>query len=225
MYKILIAEDNESLGYVLKEYLGMNGYEVTLVINAEDAMAAFKKQHYDLCLLDVILPGSSGFDAAVKIKACYPIVPIIFLTARALKVDKIKGFRIGADDYIIKPVDEEELLMRIQSVIKRVYPQQAMNRPVHQVGAGRFEFANRVLVRNEQRITLTDKEAERLQILCEHRGNLVSRHEIQRRVWGDSNYFIGRTMDVHLSKLRKLLAVEPQVQIVNVHGRGFVLVA
>jgi two-component system OmpR family response regulator len=223
MYSILIAEDHESLGYVLKEYLTMNGFRITLVTNGNDALAAFEKQQYDLCLLDVMLPGCNGFEAAAEIKMQHPSVPVIFLTARALKVDKIKGFKLGADDYIVKPADEEELLLRIQSVIKRAYPPAVKTTACFSIGKIQFEPTNLVLFMGRQRIMLTEKEAHILTILAEQKGNLVPRKYILREIWNESSYFTARTMDVHLTKLRKHLAMDPEVQIVNVHGKGFVL--
>ena len=223
MTNLLIVEDHETLGYVLKEYLSLHGYKITLIQDGNEALNAFKRLMPDLCILDVMLPNVDGFQIAESIKSYKPEVPIIFLTARALKVDKIKGFKLGADDYIVKPVDEEELLLRINSVLKRVYSNNTNPNDYFDIGRLRFEYCNRTIIADDKNFLLTEKESEILAALCERKGNLVSRDAIMKRVWRQTDYFTARTMDVHLSKIRKLLSIDSSIKIINVHGKGFIL--
>jgi two-component system OmpR family response regulator len=222
MYKILIIEDHETLGYVLVEYLKMHGFEPVLETSAEDGLKRLQKELPHLCLLDVSLPGIDGFEMAKKIKQLYKDIPLIFLTARGLKVDRIKGLMLHADDYLVKPVDEEELVLRIRSVLRRVYPQ-VKAESQYAIGALIFEPANHLLKWDGGAAILTEKESAILHILCRQKGNLVARSTILKEVWGRSDLFSARTMDVHLTKLRKHLSIDPSVSIVNVHGQGFLL--
>lgn len=223
MQRILIAEDHETLGYVLKEYLSINGYEISLATNGKEAVASFKKFNPHLCILDVMLPEKDGFEIANEIKAIDDNIPIIFLTAKSLKVDKIKGFRLGADDYIVKPVDEEELILRIRSILKRSYPALSMQYEEIAVGELLFDPQKRVLSHKGSARLLTEKETAILYLLAINKGRLVSRKEILNKVWGATDYFTIKTMNVHLSKLRKHLAADDKVSILNVHNKGFIL--
>jgi two-component system OmpR family response regulator len=223
MYKILIVEDHETLGYVLVEYLKMNGFEPILETSAESAITRLDRDQPHLCLLDVTLPGIDGFELAKKIKQAQKDMPVIFLTARALKVDRIKGLMLQADDYLVKPVDEEELVLRIRSVLRRAYPKNDPVDSICTVGSFVFEPANRLLKMGDRMQTLTEKESAILLLLCRQKENLVSRTSILKEVWGKSDVFSARTMDVHLTKLRKHLSIDPTVTIVNVHGHGFIL--
>jgi two-component system OmpR family response regulator len=223
MHKILIIEDHETLGYVLVEYLKIHGFDPMLETSAEAGLVRLKKELPHLCLLDVSLPGMDGFEMARQIKQLQKDMPIIFLTARGLKVDKIKGLMLQADDYLVKPVDEEELVLRIRSVLRRAYAQQSTAPESYNIGGLTFEPGNQLLTGAGGSQKLTEKESAILQILCRQKGNLVPRSAILKEVWGRNDLFSARTMDVHLAKLRKHLSVNPAISIENVHGQGFVL--
>ena len=221
---ILLVEDDESLGYILREYLEMHGFEATLTRDGEAGLQAFESGGFDLCLLDVMMPKKDGFALAADIRKLDQQVPIIFLTAKSLKVDKLKGFKIGADDYLVKPVDEEELIARIEAVLRRTQPESTKsNKEKYKIGLYRFDYANLSLSFNGTTQQLTQKEAEVLAELCRHEGHIVDRKDTLQRLWGHNDYFNRRSMDVFISRLRKYLAADPGVAIVNVHGKGFVL--
>jgi two-component system, OmpR family, response regulator len=223
MHKILIVEDHETLGYVLVEYLKIHGFDPVLATSAEAALQLLQKQTPHLCLLDVSLPGMDGFELSKQIRVLLGDVPFIFLTARGLKVDKIKGLMLQADDYLVKPVDEEELVLRIRSVLRRSYPEGNANVNTCKIGSLVFEPSNHTLKQEESTRILTEKESAILDILCKHKGQLVARNKILKEIWGRTDQFTARAMDVHLTKLRKHLSIDPSVSIVNVHGQGFIL--
>ena len=220
--KILLAEDDQTLGYALTTYLEMHGFSVTLQPDGIQARDAFTEQAFDLCILDVMMPKMDGFALASEIKKHNPGVPIIFLTARAMKIDKLQGFHKGADDYIIKPVDEEELIARIHAVLRRTstkdHPQ-----AVYEIGALKFDPKTRRLFFEDESLILTEKEASLLILLCEHKNQLLDRKEALEKIWGSIDYFNRRSMDVHLAKIRKYLSRDPHIKITNVHGKGFIL--
>ncbi len=222
---ILLAEDDENLGYILKEYLEMNDYTVLLVQDGEAAVMLFNQHDFDICILDVMMPKLDGFGAAKQIKRINEHIPIMFLTAKSLKVDKLKGFKIGADDYIVKPIDEEELIARINAVVRRT--KMATVRPLEQttfhIGNYLFDYSNQQLIINQTKNVITTKEAEILKALCENQGRILERKATLRALWGESDYFNRRSMDVFISKLRKYLRHDPNIKIRNVHGKGFVL--
>lgn len=222
--KILLVEDDSNLGYILKEYLQVHEFEVNWVRDGVQGLDTFEKNGFDLCILDVMMPKMDGFTLAEKIKRRSPEVPLIFLTAKALKVDKLKGFKVGADDYIIKPVDEEELIARINAIVKRS-GMQGLN-PVsktYQIGRYTFDFPNQTLIFEGEKQTVTTKEAEILRQLCLRKGQILDRQSTLKEIWGESDYFNRRSMDVFISKLRRYLSQDPQVKITNIHGKGFVL--
>ncbi|MEM9856917.1 MAG: response regulator transcription factor [Bacteroidota bacterium] len=220
--KILLAEDDENLGYILKEYLEMKEYQVTLARDGEEGLEYFQQANYDLCLLDVMMPKKDGFTLATEIRAMNTSVPIIFLTAKALKVDKLKGFKIGADDYIVKPVDEEELDARIRAIIKR--SSTATEHTSHyEIGNYQFDYTNLRLSLNGEVQQMTQKEGDILKALCDRQGNILDRQSTLKSLWGESDYFNRRSMDVFISRLRKYLSQDPSITIRNVHGKGFVL--
>ena len=223
MHKILIIEDHETLGYVLVEYLKMHGFIPVLETSAESGLKRLEREIPHLCLLDVSLPGMDGFEMAKQIRQVHKDLPIIFLTARGLKVDKIRGFMLQADDYLVKPVDEEELVLRIRSVLRRSYASPGEEKTVYRIGRFSFEPHNHLLRWDGGSRVLTEKESSILKILIRQKEQLVSRTSILKEVWGKTDQFTARTMDVHLTKLRKYLAEDPVVSIVNVHGQGFVL--
>lgn len=219
---ILLVEDNDTLGYILKEYLSMKGYEVEWAKNGKQGLSFFKKKPFDLCVLDIMMPEMDGFTLAKELRLMEPDTSIIFLTAKSLKVDKLKGFDIGADDYIVKPVDEEELLARIKAVLRRIRPA-PVAKVNYTVGAYSFDFSNQRLVFNDKERILTEREARLLKLLCEHKGKLLSRQVVLKSLWNNNDYFTRRSMDVFISRLRKYLSSDPAIQITNVYGSGFIL--
>ena len=218
--KILLVEDDPSLGFVIKDNLSLKGYDVTLCINGEEGYRAFQDKPFDLCILDVMMPKQDGFSLAKTIREKNKQVPILFVTAKSMLEDKINGFESGGDDYIVKPFSMEELLLRMDVFLRR---SNAINgHEVHfNIGSFTFNFTNFTLQRTDQLKILTHKEAEVLRLLCENRSRVLKREEILTAVWGDDDYFLGRSMDVFISKLRKYLKDDPNVQIVNYHGVGF----
>lgn len=223
MARILLAEDDESLGYILKEYLEMKDYEVTLARDGEEGLICFEKSSYDLCLLDVMMPKKDGFSLASDIRKLNSEIPIVFLTAKSLKVDKLKGFKIGADDYIVKPVDEEELDARIRAIIKRSSTGNETIESNFQIGKYTFDYTNLLLSFGTENTQLTQKEADMLKALCEHQGKILDRQATLKNLWGESDYFNRRSMDVFISRLRKYLNKDASITIRNVHGKGFIL--
>ncbi|PHN06431.1 response regulator transcription factor [Flavilitoribacter nigricans] len=223
MNNILLVEDNETLGYILKEYLEMKDFGVELARDGKAGLKAFKKRAYDLCILDVMMPEMDGFTLAGELRAIEAGVPIIFLTAKALKVDKLKGFNLGADDYIVKPVDEEELLARIKAILRRSKGNTSPQKQSYEVGAYHFDFSNQKLVLDEEEQILTEREAQLLRLLCENKGKLLSRRQVLNTLWNTNDYFTRRSMDVFISRLRKYLAKDPLIKINNVYGSGFIL--
>ena len=221
--KILLVEDDANLGYILKEYLSVYDFEVLWAKDGVEGLEQFKKRKYDLCILDVMMPKMDGFTLAEKIKSFNPEVPLIFLTAKALKIDKLKGFKLGADDYIVKPVDEEELIARINAIIKRSHQATDQQPSLFQIGQYEFDYPNQALIFAGKKQLITTKEADILRLLCMNKGNLLDRQTTLRELWGENDYFNRRSMDVFISKLRKYLSQDPGVKITNVHGKGFVL--
>ena len=223
--EILVVEDDPSFGYILKEYLELNQIEVRLVVTGEAALQQLSRHHFDLCLLDIMLPDLDGFALAKAIRQQIPDMPFIFLTAKALKVDKLKGFRLGCDDYIVKPIDEELLIARIQAIIHRSKRSQVVPSIPTQIQIGEFYFdpQNQHLVYGQEKQYLTDMEARLLVLFCQSRPHLLSRRKALLEIWGSSDEFSRKSMDVFIFRLRKYLEKDPKVQIRNVHGKGFVL--
>jgi DNA-binding response OmpR family regulator len=219
--KILLVEDDPSLGFVIKDNLSVKGYDVTLCRDGEEGDNAFGQNPFHLCILDVMLPKKDGFTLARNIRQKNKEVPILFLTAKAMMEDKLEGFRTGADDYITKPFSLEELFYRIEVFLRRTTKQEAIGDKIVQVGQYEFNYKNLTLSSGKESKTLTQKEAEVLRLLYENRDRVLKREEILTSVWGDDDYFMGRSMDVFISKLRKYLKEDPTIQIVNYHGVGF----
>lgn len=219
--KILLCEDDPNFGAVLKDYLTMNGYEVLLATNGEDGVDAFRKEGFGLCVLDVMMPKKDGFTAAAEIKRLNPDVPVIFLTAKTLQQDKIEGFKLGADDYITKPFNSEELLYRIAAVLKRGKTKQQWQQKEFQVGKYHFNYKNRILSIDGKQEKLSPKEAELLRLLCLKVNDIMYREDALKQIWGRDDYFTARSMDVFITKLRKYLKDDPNLEIVNIHGNGF----
>ncbi|RLD38539.1 MAG: DNA-binding response regulator [Bacteroidetes bacterium] len=223
--KILLVEDDTNLSLVLKDYLEMLGYETILKNDGEEGLKAFKKEDFNLCILDVMMPKKDGFTLAQDIRTLDEDIPIIFLTAKTLKEDRITGFKIGCDDYITKPFSTEELSLRIEAILKRYIIQYRQeNTPkIFEIGKYNFDHENMVLYFEETEKTLTRKEAALLKLLCKNKNQLVTRDFALKQIWGSNDYFIGRSMDVFIAKLRKMLNKDPNINIKNIHGTGFKL--
>jgi DNA-binding response OmpR family regulator len=224
MYRILLVEDDINLGYILKEYLELHHYNIELAKDGEVALQVFNRSPFDMCILDVMLPKKDGFILAAEIKQLNNNTPLLFLTARALKIDKLKGFNIGADDYMVKPIDEEELVARIEAVMRRVN-QSSADIAIERFNIGRYVFdcANQVLELEGKKQILTVKEAEVLKLLCEYKGKILDRKLALKTLWGENNYFSRRSMDVFISRLRKYFTDDASIQIKNVHSKGYIL--
>ncbi|HEY6082548.1 MAG TPA: response regulator transcription factor [Chitinophagaceae bacterium] len=223
---ILLAEDDSNLGMVLKNYLELNDYEVELCRDGILALAAFRREKFDLCLLDVMMPNMDGFTLAEEIRNVDPEIPLFFLSAKGMKDDIVQGYKLGADDYITKPFDSELLLLKIKAILKR--NQELNNKEDEQVefDLGEFHFNTRLrtLISKKESHTLSPKENELLRMLCEHQNDLLPRDAALKKIWGSDTYFNGRSMDVYIAKLRKYLREDPDIEIVNIHGNGFRLV-
>ena len=223
--RILLVEDDPSLGFVIKDNLMLRGYDVTLCKDGEEGEQSFLNNAFNLCIFDVMLPKKDGFSLARSVRAKSAHVPILFLTAKAMVEDKLEGFATGGDDYITKPFSLEELLCRIEVFLRRSPASVPHGEKVVLLGRYAFDFSNLTLKTNGSEKTLTQKEADVLKLLYQNRERVLKREEILKHVWGDDDYFMGRSMDVFISKLRRYLKEDPSVQIVNYHGVGFKLEA
>lgn len=221
--KILLVEDDPNLGFVMKDNLQMKGYDVTLCNDGEAGEKTFFQHPFDLCILDVMMPKKDGFMVAQTIRQKNQHVPILFVTAKTLLEDKISGFTAGGDDYITKPFSVEELCLRIEVFLRRSNGAVKIDEGANEFVVGQFQFnsQNLTLSREGETKTLTQKESDVLRLLCQNQDRVLKREEILNAVWGDDDYFLGRSMDVFISKLRKYLKEDPRVQIVNYHGVGF----
>jgi DNA-binding response OmpR family regulator len=220
--KILLVEDDPALGFVIKDNLAHKGYEVTLCKDGEQGHEIFDQQLFDLCIFDVMMPKKDGFTLAQEVRKRNSQVPILFVTAKAMLEDKLEGFRAGGDDYIVKPFSMEELFARIEVFLRRANGKQRENNSF-ELGKFLFDGKNFKLSHPSGEKTLTQKEAEVMKLLCCNKERVLKREEILKAVWGDDDYFMGRSLDVFISKLRKYLKEDPNVEIVNYHGVGFKL--
>jgi two-component system, OmpR family, response regulator len=222
---ILLLEDDANLGLVIQEHLQMNGFTVTLCTNGDDGLAEYRRRRYDLCLVDIMMPKRDGFSFAREVRSRDQQIPLIFLTAKAMKEDKITGFRIGCDDYLTKPFSIEELLLRIQAVLRRSRGPSTEKEPDRfAVGSYTFDARLQMLCLGDRRHKLTPTESELLHLLCLNMNRVLKREDALHRIWGNEDYFSGRSMDVFISKLRKYLKDDSNVRIVGVHGKGFRLI-
>ncbi len=225
--KILLVEDDPNLSIVIKDYLEMLNYNTTLCKDGEEGLTEFTNGSYNLVILDIMMPKKDGFTVAEDIRKFDEQTPIIFLTAKSLKEDRIRGFQVGCDDYIAKPFSTEELTLRIKAILKRCLMAQnggANNdQKVFAIGNYTFDYGNMLLTLEDIEKTLTRKEAALLKLLCIYENKLLTRETALKSVWGDDDYFIGRSMDVFITKLRKHLKDDPKIHITNVHGAGFKL--
>lgn len=224
--RLLLAEDDRNLGNILKNYLEAKGYATTLCVNGQEAVEAFTRKEFDFCILDIMMPVKDGFAAATEIRAANNKVPILFLTAKTLQEDKLKGFEIGADDYITKPFSMEELILRLQAILRRTdEPAKTLaNENVYTIGIYTFDYNRQTLISRNKEQKLTSKEAGLLRLLCTHANEVLDRSTALNEIWNDDSYFNARSMDVYIVKLRKYLKEDPRVELLNVHGVGFKLV-
>jgi DNA-binding response OmpR family regulator len=223
---VLLAEDDRNLGNILKNYLDAKGYNTTLCVNGQEAVDVFGKKEIDFVILDIMMPVKDGFAAAKEIRAMSRKVPVLFLTAKALQEDKLKGFESGADDYITKPFSMEELLMRMHAILRRTDEggKTTGNENVFTIGKYTFDFNRQVLGAEGKELKLTSKESGLLRLLCINANEVLDRSTALTQIWNDDSYFNARSMDVYIVKLRKYLKDDPNVELINVHGVGFKLV-
>jgi len=221
--RILLVEDDPNLGFVLKDNLSLRGYDVRLCNDGDAGLLAFQSGKFDLCILDVMLPRQDGFTLSKNIRHVNQQIPILFLTAKSMTEDKLEGFKIGGDDYITKPFNIEELAMRIEVFLRRSLKPIPETQKIFLLGNFQFDHENLRLNCNGNYKILTTKESEVLKLLFLNRDRVMKREEILTRVWGEDDYFMGRSMDVFISKLRKYLKDDPKIEIVNYHGIGFKL--
>jgi len=219
--KILLAEDDTSLGFVIKDSLEIEGYEVVHCADGQSAIDRFNKTEFDLCLLDVMMPNKDGFTVAKKIRQQSDMVPILFLTAKSLEEDKLKGFHTGADDYITKPFSMQELLLRMDVFLRRSKKLLSETNEEYSIGKLRFSYTDLKLYAQGISFDLTQKEADLLRFLCQHNNKILKRDEILLNVWGKDDYFLGRSMDVFMTKLRKYFKIDPNIILETIHGVGF----
>lgn len=219
--KILYAEDDETLAFLTKDNLEQHGYDVFHCGDGNLCVDIFKNEEFDICILDIMLPKKDGFEIATEIRKVNTEIPIIFLSAKTLKEDRIKGLRLGADDYLVKPFSIEELLLKIEIFLKRSQKNTKTETIVYKVGKYLFDSRNYNIFTENEKITLTQREAELLQLFLDNKNVVMKREEILKSLWGDDDYFMGRSLDVFISRLRKILADEEGISIENLHGIGF----
>lgn len=219
MPKILYAEDDETLAFLTKDNLEHNGYEVFHCADGNACLELFRSGNFDLCILDIMMPKRDGFELAADIRSENPDIPIIFLSAKTLKEDRIRGLRLGADDYLVKPFSIEELVLKIEVFLKRSHKSES-GKTEYSVGKFTFDPGNYTLLSSDEKVTLTQRESELLKLFLDNRNVVMKREDILKKLWGDDDYFMGRSLDVFISRLRKLL-VNEEVVIENLHGIGF----
>jgi two-component system OmpR family response regulator len=224
--KVLLAEDDKNLGTILQSYLIAKGYPTDLCANGEEAFVKFQKEKYSICILDVMMPVKDGFALAEDIRKIDKVIPILFLTAKTLQEDKLKGFEVGADDYISKPFSMEELLVRMKAILRRVNgDRKSTNKTnIFKLSKCTFDYNRQMLTIDKAKRKLTSKETELLRLLCENLNEVLDRSDALKKIWYDDSYFNARSMDVYITKLRKYLKADPGVELLNVHGIGFKLV-
>lgn len=223
---ILLVEDDLNLGIILKEYLEVKEYSVTHCLNGEEGSKIFSRDKFDICLLDIMMPKKDGFTLAKEIREKDELIPIIFLTAKSMQSDKIEGFKLGADDYVTKPFSAEELLLRINAVLKRTKEPGSAMGDIKEFDIGNFHFdsTRQILMYEKEKQKLTSKENDLLKLLCVYNNDVLDRSLALREIWKDDNYFNSRSMDVYITKLRNYLKKDKSIEIVNVHGQGFKLI-
>lgn len=225
--KILLVEDDPNFGIVLKDYLALNDYNVTHAKDGIEGLILFKNNDFDLCILDVMMPRKDGFTLAQDIRATNKEIPIIFLTAKTMKEDVLKGYQVGADDYLNKPFDSEVLLLKIKAILQRKENESTQENEQFEFTIGKFFFNSKLRhlsIGDEEPQKLSPKESKLLRMLAIHKNDLMPRELALTKIWRDDNYFTSRSMDVYIAKLRKYLKEDPNVEILNIHGEGFRLV-
>ncbi len=224
--RLLLAEDDRNLGSILKNYLEAKGYATTLCVNGQEATDTFARKEFDFCILDIMMPVKDGFAVATEIRAVNKKIPILFLTAKTLQDDKLRGFEIGADDYITKPFSMEELLLRMHAILRRTDENTKApgTENIYTIGSYTFDYHRQTLISKSKEQKLTSKEAGLLRLLCTHANEVLDRPTALNEIWNDDSYFNARSMDVYIVKLRKYLKDDPRVELLNVHGVGFKLV-
>jgi DNA-binding response OmpR family regulator len=222
--RVLLVEDDPNLGMLLKEYLIAKGYETTLCVNGQEGYDMFIKRDFDFLILDVMMPVKDGFTLAKEIRGIDKDVPVLFLTAKSMKEDTLEGFSAGGDDYMTKPFSMEELLARMSAILRRTSGDDNSEKDLYQVGNFTFKPLERLLELDGETNRLTTKENDLLKLLCKNANGVLERNDALKAVWGDDNYFNGRSMDVYIAKLRKYLRQDDNIEIMNVHGRGFKLI-
>ena len=224
--KILLVEDDSNLGIILTEFLSVKGFDVTQALNGEEGFNLFKGNKYDLCLIDVMMPVLDGFSLAKKIRMIDKHVPFLFVTAKSMLDDKIEGFKIGADDYVTKPFSMEELILRMNAILKRIKTTAVKDdRNEFKIGDYNFDYNKRILYHTGDEQKLTQKECDLLRLLCLNKNKILERSEALIRIWKNESYFTGRSMDVYITKLRNYLKQDKSIEIINVHGTGFKLIS
>jgi len=225
VHKILLVEDDPCFGSVLKSYLELSDYDVTLCVNGNEGLETFRKDRYDICLLDVMMPQMDGFTLGKKIREIAPGVPFVYITAKSLKEDMKLGYEIGADDYVIKPFDSELLILKIKAILSRCEGETEEAKPRYiKIGQYLFNTELRTISKNEEVIKLTPKESHLLELLYKYRDHLLLRDKALTEIWGTNDYFTARSMDVYITKLRKYFKEDEKIKIDNIHGSGFRLI-
>lgn len=219
--RILYAEDDATLAFLTKDNLEQNHYDVSHCEDGKTALETFKTGRFDICILDIMMPKMDGFELATEIRKSNTDIPIIFLSAKTLKEDRIKGLRLGADDYLVKPFSIEELLLKIEIFLKRSHKNNASEKSMYAIGKYQFDTKNFILLHENEKISLTQREAELLKLFLDNKNVVLKREQILTSLWGNDDYFMGRSLDVFISRLRKILANEKDIAIENLHGIGF----
>jgi len=222
--RIFFCEDDENLGSLLREYLQAKGYETDLYPDGEAGYRGFIAHTYDICILDIMMPKKDGLTLAQDIRLVNPAIPILFLTAKTMKEDILEGFKMGADDYMTKPFSMEELLLRLEAILRRVKGKKQKDVPFYKIGQFIFDTQKQTLTIGKKVIKLTTKESELLKLLCSHSNEILERNYALKTIWVDDNYFNARSMDVYITKLRKILKADPEIEIINIHGKGYKLI-
>jgi len=220
-FRILYTEDDETLAFLTKDNLQQNNYEVVHCSDGKAGLEAFRNEDFDICILDIMLPKIDGFELATEIRKNNTDIPIIFLSAKTLKEDRIKGLRLGADDYLVKPFSIEELLLKIEIFLKRSQKNSNIDSPLYTIGKYQFDYTNFFLFNENEKIGLTQREAELLKLFFDNKNTVLKREKILSTLWGNDDYFTGRSLDVFISRLRKFLINEKGISIENIHGVGF----
>ncbi|KUJ61696.1 two-component system response regulator [Flavobacteriaceae bacterium CRH] len=220
-FKILYTEDDETLAFLTKDNLEQNNYEVIHCRDGKSGLEAFKEEDFDICIFDIMMPKMDGFELATEIRKSNTDIPIIFLSAKTLKEDRLKGLRLGADDYLVKPFSIEELLLKIEIFLKRSQKNNHIENALYEIGQYQFDFKNFFLFNENEKIGLTQREAELLKLFFDNKNMVLKREKILSALWGNDDYFMGRSLDVFISRLRKILINEKEIAIENIHGVGF----